>query len=271
MWNIVAIFYFTIYFRNRHLWRLKIILISIRRKASRDYYNNKIIFNLLYPRSIFLPTENNIVFVSHLIFLLRLLVKFTELSIQSNLQSHLHGLFSSSITGTRFTSSCNFRSNVSTLQSFIEKRCNRGSMWLICSPGLSWINRLQPIIDNVSRLVKFSRSLRSNDVKFDISFSHSSRSCGRYKFLRLVTCVPDKSSSCRFTGSRGIALIGFHDKSRNDKLVKVLNNLGEKYGADMFLKSRCFSVCKFKNAPSCIPSPIGLLAKERYSRIWKVI
>jgi len=62
--------------------------------------------------------------------------------------------------------------------------------------------------------------------------------------------VPDKSNSCKFIGNKGIALIGFQDKSKVDKFIKVLKKFDEKYGADMFLRSRCFNAFKFQNALS---------------------
>lgn len=191
--------------------------------------------------------------------------KFNKL-IHSNLQSHLQGLFSSSMTGVRCTNARNSISRLSRPQSFIESRCNRGST-RSSGKRLSLINRLQPIIDNISRLGRSTRSFRANDVKFGMWFSFSSRSCGRYKFAKLIICVPDKSSSCKFIGNRGISLIGFQDRSRVDRCVKFLKKSDEKYGADIFFRSRCFNALKVPNALLCIPSPIGLWDKDRYSRI----
>jgi len=204
--------------------------------------------------------------IFYLMSRLRFLVEFNR-PIHSNLQSHFQGLLSNSTTGVRCTKERNSTLRVSRPQSFIKRRCNRGNTMPNRGHRLSWTSRLQPINDNVSRLVRFSRSFSASDVKFDMWFSRSSCNCGRYKFSRLVTCVPDKINSCKPIGNRGIVLIGFQDRSKIDKFVKVLKNSDEKYGADMFFKSRCFNVFKFQNAFSCIPSPMGLLAKDKYSRI----
>lgn len=206
--------------------------------------------------------------ISYLMSRLRFLVEFNRL-IHSKLQSHSQGLFSNSTTGVRCIKERSSTPKVLRSQSFIESRCNRGSTIPICDQRLSRTSRLEPINDNISRLVRFSRSFSASDVKFDMWFSRNSRSCGRYKFSKLIICVPDKSSSCKFIGNKGIALIGFQDRSKTDKFVKVLKKSDEKYGADMLLRSRCFNALKFQKALSWIPSSIGLLDKDKYSRIWK--
>lgn len=208
--------------------------------------------------------------IFYLMSWLRFLVEFNR-PIHSNLQSHFQGLFFNSTTGVRCIKERSSTPRVSRPQSFIKRRCNRGNTMPIRGQRLSWTSHLQPINDNVSRLVRFSRSFSASDVKFDMWFSRSSRNCGRYKLSRLVTCVPDKINSVKPIGNRGIVLIGFQDRSKVDKFVKVLKKSDEKYGADMFLKSRCFNARKFQNALSCIPSPTGLEAKDKYSRIWKKI
>lgn len=109
---------------------------------------------------------------------------------------------------------------------------------------------MEPINDNVSRLVRYWRSFSVSDVKFGMWFSRNSRSCGRYKFSKLITRVPDKSSSCKFIGNKGIALIEFQDRFKVDKFVKVLKKSDKKYGADMLLRSRCFKTFKFQKALS---------------------
>lgn len=188
---------------------------------------------------------------------LRFLVAFNK-PIHSNLQSHFQGLFSNSTTGVRCIKGRSSTPRLSRPLSFIERRCNRGSTMPICDQRPSWTSRWQPINDNVSRLVRFSRSFSDSNVKFSMWFSRSSRNCGRYKFSKFVTCVPDKSNSCKLIGNKGIALIGFQDRFKVDRFVKVLKKSDEKYGADMFFKSRCLSALKVQNALSCIPSPMGL-------------
>jgi len=113
--------------------------------------------------------------ISYLMFQLWFLFKSR---IHFNLQSHFQGLFSNSMTGIRCTKGRSSVSKVSRPQSFIERRCNRGST-MPSFEKASWTNRLQPISDNVSRLVRFSRSFSASDVKFGMWFSRSSRSCGR--------------------------------------------------------------------------------------------
>lgn len=187
--------------------------------------------------------------VSYLMSSLRFLAKFNRPS-HASLQSHFQGLFSNSTTGVRCTKDRSVTSRVSRPLCFIERRCKCGSTMSICGRRSSWTSRLQPTNDNVSSLVRFMRLFSTRDVKFGIWFSRSSRSCGRYKFSGLITCVPDKSSSCKLVGNVGISLIGFQDKSNVDKFVKVLKIFDEKYGADTFLRSRCINVLKFQNALS---------------------
>ena len=195
--------------------------------------------------------------ISYLMSRLRFLVEFNR-PIHSKLQSHSQGLFSNSTTGVRCIKGRSSTVKVLRPQSFIESRCNRGSTMPICDQRLSKTNRLEPINDNVSRLVRFSRSFNASDVKFGMWFSRNSCNCGRYRFSKLIICVPDKSNSCKFIGNKGIALIGFQDRSKVDKFVKVLKKFDKKYGADMLLRSRCFNAFKFQKAFSWIPSPMGL-------------
>lgn len=106
--------------------------------------------------------------IFYLMSRLRFLVVEFNKPIHSNLQSHFQGLLSNSTTGVRCTKERNSILRVSRPQSFIKRRCNRGNTMPIRGQRLSWTSRLQPINDNVSRLVRFSRSFSASDVKFDM-------------------------------------------------------------------------------------------------------
>lgn len=189
------------------------------------------------------------------------------------LQSHFHGL------SRRFTTAvfCNINriseSRVSKAQFSIDKCWSRGNKWPCdcrykesCGLNVSCIKFVQPTNDNISRLVKFSKSFSESLVKFVILFILSSLSRGKNKPFSWKICVPDISSSSRVIGKRGILLIGFHDKSKIERLIKFLNSSAEKEELETFLKSRCFNKLSVQNAFSWIPSPIGLFARERNSK-----
>lgn len=111
-------------------------------------------------------------------YLMSRLVVFNILS-HCILQSQFQKLFSKFKIGVLLIIGMRLYSNVFKLQSATERRCSRGRRRSLYGNILKNINFFDPSKDSISKLVKFSKSLRINSFSCFMLFNFSSRSLGK--------------------------------------------------------------------------------------------